>query len=268
MLHSVKALDGFTIAATDGQLGHVKDIYFDDDKWTIRHLEVDTGGWLTGRRVLISPISVSKIDWSRECINVSLTRQQVNDSPGIDTARPVSRQHETALYNYYGYPYYWSGPYIWGYTVFPTLVEQTPFEDPSRQATRLEMEEETSEEDPHLRSKDEVVGYDIKAVDDTVGHVDDFLFDERDWSIVLMVVDTRNWLPGKHVLISPNRIESVSWEEKTVVVGVTRQEIESSPEYDDDHPLEREAADEVYRRQSSPMHHPGTASDARPGKRR
>lgn len=269
MLHSVKALDGFPIAAVDGELGRVKDIYFDDATWTIRFLEVDTGGWLTGRRVLISPISIAAINWSHKAVDVKLTRQQVHDSPGIDSAKPVSRQHETALYNYYGYPYYWSGPYIWGYTVFPVLVEQTPFEDPESQAIRAQLEGDTSEEDPHLRSKDEVIGYDIEATDETVGHVDDFLFDEKDWSIPLMVIDTRNWWPGKHVLISPKRIERVSWEEKTVVVNVTREQIEHSPEYDAHHPPEPEAVEEVYRHSSGPMR-PGGArkSMPRPGSRR
>ncbi|MES2536819.1 MAG: PRC-barrel domain-containing protein [Pseudomonadota bacterium] len=266
MLHSVKALDGFAIAATDGQLGKVKDIYFDDLKWTIRYLEVDTGRWLTGRRVLISPISVASIDWPRATINVRLTRQQVNDSPGIDTAKPVSLQHETALSNYYGYPYYWSGPYLWGYTVFPSLADQALLEELEREAARETMEKDnTPDEDPHLRSKDEVVGYRIEATDDTVGHVEDFLFDEKDWSILLMVVDTREWWPGKHVLISPRRIRQVSWEDKSVVVDVTRKQIESSPEYDGKHPPGREDYEEVYRPYQRPVPPAAATADRKSG---
>lgn len=248
MLHSLKALDGFTISATDGQLGNVKDVYFDDQQWVIRYFEVDTG-WLAGRNVLISPISVRGIDWKRKTINVDLTQQQVNNSPGIDTARPVSRQHEAALSNYYGYPLYWAGPYAWGYTALPTMLEPLPFEDGTgQQALRLEPEIDSSDDDPHLRTKDEIVGYDIQATDDTVGHVDDFLFDDQDWAILLMVVDTRNWWPGKHVMLSPRLVIDMSWEEKAVLVNISRTEIESSPEYDEDYPPERSTVEDVYHR--------------------
>ncbi len=259
MLHSLKALEGFTISATDGQLGSVRDIYFDDQQWVIRYFEVDTG-WLAGRNVLISPISVRGIDWKRKTINVDLTQQQVNNSPGIDTARPVSRQHEAALSSYYGYPLYWTGPFAWGYTALPTMLEPMPFEDGSMQEPlRLEPEVDSSDDDPHLRTKDEIVGYDIQATDDTVGHVDDFLFDDQDWSILLMVVDTRNWWPGKHVLLSPNLIIDMSWEEKSVLLNISRTEIESSPEYDEDYPPERSAVEDVYHRFSAQAQVPPSA---------
>lgn len=251
MLHSLKALEGFTISATDGQLGNVKDIYFDDRQWVIRYFEVDTG-WLAGRNVLISPISVRGIDWKRKTINVDLTQQQVNNSPGIDTARPVSRQHEAALSSYYGYPLYWTGPFAWGYTALPTMLEPLPFDEvATRQEMGLQPEVDSSDDDPHLRTKDEIVGYDIQATDDTVGHVDDFLFDDQDWSVLLMVVDTRNWWPGKHVLLSPKLVIDMSWEEKSVLVNISRAEIESSPEYDEDHPPERSTVEDVYHRFSA-----------------
>jgi uncharacterized protein YrrD len=261
MLHSLKTLDGFTISATDGQLGNVRDIYFDDQQWVIRYFEVDTG-WLAGRNVLISPISVLGIDWKRKTINVDLTQQQVNNSPGIDMARPVSRQHETALSSYYGYPLYWAGPYAWGYTALPTMLEPLPFEEGSGQRQlRLEPEVDSSDDDPHLRTKDEIVGYDIQATDDTVGHVDDFLFDDQDWAILLMVVDTRNWWPGKHVLLSPRLVIDMSWEEKAVLVNISRSEIESSAEYDENYPPERSTVEDVYHRFSSQAPMPVTAQD-------
>jgi uncharacterized protein YrrD len=226
MLKSVKTLDGFVIAATDGQLGRVKDIYFDDQQWTIRYFEVDTGGWLTGRRVLLSPISVTSIDWVHETIHVSLTKHEV--------------------------------PYIWGYTAFPMMAGQPPLEDPVLH-TRDDPQQDG---DPHLRSKDEVVGYDIQATDESVGHVDDILFDDKNWSIPLIVVDTRNWWPGKHVLISPKRIERVSWEEKSVMVNVTREQVESSPEYSaQSFPQEEEYGD-IYWQMGRPMPVPEEKKDA------
>ncbi|MDO8301322.1 PRC-barrel domain-containing protein [Lacisediminimonas sp.] len=238
MLRSLKALDGFKIAATDGELGRVKDIYFDDQNWTVRYFEVDTGGWLSGRIVLLSPASVTGIDWKEKSLRVQLTRRQLEDSPGLDSALPVSRQHELALSHYYGYPHYWNGPFIWGYTAFPMLIDPIPYDPATDQLASQPMDEQPAEGDPHLRTKDEVIGYQIEASDDVVGHVDDFLFDERDWSIRLMVVDTGDWLPGRHVLISPALIRTLSWEEKSVRVRATRSEIESSTEYDSEHPPE------------------------------
>lgn len=252
MLRSLKALDGFTIAATDGELGHVRDIYFDDEKWTIRYFEVDTGGWLSGRNVLLSPASVTGIDWKEKSLRVKLTRRQVEDSPGLDSALPVSRQHELALSRYYGLPRYWAGPYLWGYTAFPMLVDPIPWDPVTGQLAGQPVDEQRAEGDPHLRSKDEVLGYLIQASDDTVGHVEDLLFEERDWRIGLMVVDTRDWLPGRHVLISPARIRSLSWEEKTVRVRATRDEIEHSTEYDSGHPPESEAVEDLYQRTVRP----------------
>src|SRR5438105_5096052 len=107
MLISVKDLAGFHLAATDGSIGEVQDCYFDDVHWTVRYLVVDTGGWLSGRKVLISPMAIRGIDIDGEHVIVDLTREQVERSPDIDTHRPVSRQHEIALLQYYGYPSYW-----------------------------------------------------------------------------------------------------------------------------------------------------------------
>lgn len=236
MLHSIEGLQGFSISALDGELGHVKDLLFDDREWTIRHLIVDTGSWLTGRKVLISPAAIQYTDWDNKTLAVRLSRQQVQDSPDVDSAKPVSRQQETALYDYYGYPYYWNGPYLWGYSTIPAVLEQRTINDMSREAAQEQAKREASRADPHLRSCDEVIGYDIQASDDAIGHVDDFLFNDENWRIELMVVDTRNWWPGKHVMISPQRITRVSWETKMVEVDVTRDQVENSPEFDASHP--------------------------------
>ena len=119
MLRNSAHLKGFTIRATDGELGTVDQFYFDDETWAIRYLVVETGGWLGGRQVLISPISVVHADWEAERLDVALTKKQVENSPNIDTHQPVSRQHEAEYYGYYGYPYYWGGPYLWGPAFYP-----------------------------------------------------------------------------------------------------------------------------------------------------
>lgn len=243
MMHSVRSLQGFGIAATDGDIGTIDDVYFDDDKWTIRHLIVDTGGWLTGRKVLLSPHAVSRVNWSERMVHVNVTRQKVEDSAGIDTDEPVSRQEESALHDHYGFPYYWGGPMLWGYTSLPMLMP-APAVDSETQEIEQRIEQER---DHHLRSSDAVIGYHIHATDGDLGHVEDFLFDEEDWSIRMMLVATRNWWPGKHVLVSPRRIDHVDWNAKTVAVGITREEIENSPEYDPEVPSTPDLRIDAYR---------------------
>jgi hypothetical protein len=221
-------LKGFTIGATDGDIGQVEAFYFDDASFTVRHLVVDTGGWLGGRKVLISPRALRDIDWDGRRINAALTTAQVEKSPNIDTDQPVSRQHEIEYYRYYGYPSYWSGPYLWGGYPFPVM--------PSDQAT-LENErrwEWGTEEsgDRHLRSSAAVIGYYIAATDGELGHVENFLVDDATWSIRYMVVDTSNWWFGKKVLVSSEWITRVVWNESLLHVDMTREQIKNSPEYD------------------------------------
>ena len=249
MLHTVKELHDFTVGATDGEIGEVKDVYFDDERWAIRYMVVETGGWLSGRKVLISPISVRDVTWDDEVINVSLSQQQVRESPSIDTDKPVSRQHEIDYYNYYGYPNYWDGADLWGLGVYPlpwvgaspdVAVSSRPSSDDSvtrQRQQRLDRERESA--DSHLRSSKEVIGYEIMATDGPIGSVENFVFDDKSWAIVYIVVDTRKWLPGKHVLLAPEWIDSVSWSEHEVYVKVTRQAVETSPEYDLSFPLSR-----------------------------
>src|SRR5271154_1097351 len=119
MLTNASFLKGLTIHATDGELGTVDQFYFDDESWAIRYLTVETGGWLGGRSVLISPISVLRTDWPPKQLDVALTKKQVENSPGIDTHQPVSRQHEAEFSAYYGYNAYWGGPFLWGPAYYP-----------------------------------------------------------------------------------------------------------------------------------------------------
>lgn len=231
MLHSAKALRGVKVIAIDGDIGAIDDVYFDDANWAIRYFVADTGGWLSGRKVLLSPASLRHLYWQERAMHVELTRQQVRNSPDIDTAKPVSRQHETAFYDYYAYPYYWAGPYLWGYTDLPGRDAQ-PFEETEWEQEKRRMEQELKNADPHLRSVREVTGYAIEATDRKLGHLNDMLFDDEDWSISMLVIDPRNWWPGKDVLVSPRHIERIDWLNKSVVVDLTRDEIKHSPKYD------------------------------------
>jgi hypothetical protein len=180
---------------------------------------VDTGGWLGGRRVLISPMSVTRMDWDNARLDVALTKAQVEHSPDVDTHKPVSRQHEAAYLGYYGYPYYWGGPYLWGPAAYPAGLATPPTASTEAMAERIRRESK----DSHLRSTEAVTGYNIEAADGEIGHVDGFIVDDEAWAIRYIEVPTRNWWPGKKVLVSPLWIERVSWTNSKVDVGLSRE---------------------------------------------
>src|SRR5688572_30756225 len=202
MLRNVNELRGFAIHATDGVIGEVDDLYFDDENWAVRYLVVDTGGWLSGRKVLISPYAIGLPNWDGRELPVRLTKAQVEGSPDIDTQKPVSRQHEAFYSSYYGYPYYWGSEGLWGLGAYPGIL---PADVP---AATAEGEQEGAKEalplqqpvDAHLRSCNELKGYQLHATDGDIGHVDDMLVEDRTWAIRYLVVNTSKWWGGHRVL--------------------------------------------------------------------
>ncbi|RPI76911.1 MAG: PRC-barrel domain containing protein [Desulfobacteraceae bacterium] len=222
MLNKAKTLKGYRLDGRDGEMGKVREFYFDDRYWTIRYLVVDTGTWLRERQVLISPYALGAVNKEEELIAVDLTKKQIEDSPTLDSDKPVSRQFEERYHGYYGWPLYWSGPHRWGF--FPSIER-----NPKEWKKTIESEKAW---DPHLRSTLGVSGHHIQAVDGEIGHVEDFIVDDGMWAIRYLIVDTRNgWLGGKKVLISPRWIERVSWNELKVFVNLSREAVKQSPEY-------------------------------------
>ena len=232
MLNKVKTLKGYKLESLDGEIGKVKEFYFDDQHWAIRYLVADTGNWLTGRQVLISPYALVAVNKEKQHIGVDLTKKQIEDSPSLGSDKPVSRQFEETYYGYYGWPAYWGGPYLWGSSLYPFIARD-------REKWRESTENEKAW-DPHLRSTHDVSGYNIQAADGEIGHVDDFIIDDETWAIRYLVIDTRNWWPGKKVLISPQWIERVSWSESKVFVNLPRETIKQSPEYTEESLLTRD----------------------------
>jgi hypothetical protein len=203
---------------------------FDDERWTVRHLVVDTGNWLPGRKVLLSPLTIASIDWTGPRVQVSLTREQVRNSPNIDSDRPVSRQQELNFYRYYGYPHYWGGMGLWGTADTPEILARA---DEARDVAEIRARAaDARSDDVHLRDAGAVAGYHLRAVDGDIGHVQDFLIDDRTWEIRYLLIDTSNWLGGRLVLVAPALVASVSWGESKVYVAADRRSIESSPPYD------------------------------------
>lgn len=249
MIRNVNDLKRFTLGATDGDIGEIKEVYFDDESWVIRYLVVDTGNWLPGRRVLISPFAAVRLtEWARRRLDVELTRQQVKDSPDIDTEKPVSRQYEEAYFAYYGYPYYWAGPDIWGASAYPIIPPPLPPESRGHGVSdETDNGQAAARVDSHLRSSNEVTGYHIEAMDGSVGHIENFLFDDESWMIRYIAVDTRNWWLGRHVLIPPGWIDNVSWPDRKAYVHVSRAAVKESPPYDPALPLAPDYEATLYR---------------------
>ena len=250
MLRNVKHLRGCAIHATDGEIGEVDDLYFDDEDWEIRYLVVATGGWLANRRVLIAPAALGHPDWPGKALPVALTRAQVEGSPDIDTRKPVSRQHEAAYLAYYGYPYYWGGAGLWGMGAYGGgLTTEGGFEQEMK--TRRDAETQPPE-DVHLRSCDGMIGHHVHATDGDIGHVRDLLVDDRHWSIRYLIVDTGTWWGGHQVLIAPRWIRQVSWREAKVLVDLTRQAVQDAPAFDSIAGLERQQEEAMHQHYGRP----------------
>lgn len=230
MMWVTSALKGYAIAATDGDIGTVSDLLFDDTTWRVRWLVVDTGNWLPGRLVLLHPSVLGVPDAERRSLPVALTRAKVEASPDIQQDLPVSRQMEQGVFAYYGWDPYWGGG------AFGMDALAAPFAPPGAfavpAAADLPVELTQTEGDPHLRSVSATVGHHIQATDGDIGHASDFLVADGGWVLRYLVIDTRNWWPGKHVLLSPQAVTGIDWLNQKIDVGVTQEKVRSSPEWD------------------------------------
>lgn len=236
MLIKAKTLTGYTMKSLDGEIGTIKEFYFDDKHWTIRYLVADTGIWLPGRQVLIPPHALGAVSKEENQISVKLTRKQIEESPALESDKPISRQFEEAYYGHYAWPMYWDGPFVWGN--YPYIVRDYEMQKVSTPLKKAG--------DAHLRSTRNVCGYHIQATDGEIGHLDDFIIDDETWTIRYLIIDTRNWLPGKKVLVSPLWIDRVSWHDSKVFIGLSRETIQHSPEYTDWSMLTREFEIDLY----------------------
>lgn len=271
MLHNAKTLSGYTLKSRDGEIGKVREFYFDDRHWTIRYLVADTGVWLTDRQVLISPYALISVNKEDQHIGISLTRKQIENSPPVGSDKPVSRQFEAAYYGYYGWPMYWGGPYMWGASGYPYVMSEAEPGRPSAQgvnpyAQRLgaspsalsdpdaspDLARDDNASNPHLRSTHDVSGHHIQAADGEIGHVEDFVIDDETWAIRYLVVDTVNWWPGKRVLVAARWIERVSWEASKVFVNLSREAIKQAPEFTEEALLTRDYESRLHDHYSRP----------------
>jgi len=251
MLRNVSDLRSYAVRATDGVIGKIDDLFFDDEHWAIRYFVVDTGGWLSGRKVLMSPLAVGHPDWMGQLLPVAITRAQVKDSPDVDTEKPVSRQHEIAHADYYGEQYYWAGAGMWGPGAFPgNPVTERAIEEEARIRRRAIAR---ASDDSHLRSCKAMTGHPVHAIDGDIGHLEDFLVDEHTWAIRYLIVATSNyWWGGRHVLVAPQWIEDARGVEAALCVDLTRQAVKDAPRYDSAAQLDRQQEQGMYEHYGRP----------------
>ncbi len=239
MLQSVNDLKGYTIVATDGEIGSIEEFYFDDEKLTVRYLVANTGNWLTGKQNLLAPFAVTHLDHDTRKIRVALTKEQVKNSPGIDKHQPVSRQMERIVSDYYGDAYYWEfRPDLTPAQLIEANAAASMVK--SAKGTGATAAVAAAAPDVYLRSMQEVAMYNIAAIDGAIGKVEDFIIETDDWTIRYLGVDTTRWLPGKQVLISTLWLGQINWSKGTVNINLTRGQIKDSPDYDKVKQISRE----------------------------
>jgi hypothetical protein len=223
MLQDIKGLYGSKLVALDGPIGHVKDFYFDDKLWVVRYLVADTGSWLTGRLVLISPHAFAKFNPLENTLRLKLNKKQIQDSPSIDTHEPVSQQFEDEYYRSYGWPAYWQGGQMWGMSGYPLVAVEQPRDIAARKALEPRA-------DRHLQSAKDIVGFQVVAVDGAIGHLSGLMVDDRSWAVRELVVEAGHWYSGKEILIPSGRVERISCEESKVFVSFTKADIQETEE--------------------------------------
>ncbi len=264
MIYTLREFEGYAIAASDGPIGSVKDIYFDDDAWIVRYFVVETGSWLNGRRVLLSASNLTAVPTPR-WLTIGASREQVRQCPSVETELPVSRQRERELFTYYGWTPYW-GISPLGDSVAPSalVLPPTAVDAPSTSSAagaRVQTADRapTEDGDPHLRSVREVRGYSITASDGSIGKLEDLLVDSDTWHVRALAVDTRKWLPGgRTVLIPPPTVAAVRWTETDLVVDLTREEIKNGPVFDPDQAITADSTDRLLSHYSRQVPKPDT----------
>lgn len=224
MLWAYETFREHTLHGTDGAIGAVHDLLFDDQSWAVRYLVVDTSEWLFGRKVLIAVSALGEPDPRQKEFAVPLTRERIRNNPEIDTDQPVSRQMEDDLHGYYGWMPYWG-------TAVPADPDPRSEEGPPNRMAETDA--------PHLRSVHEVEGYHVGAADGAIGHVEHVLIDPEDWRIRYFVVETGDWLLAQMVLVAPEWVRGIDWDERTIDFDLTREQVRESPPYNPNRSVER-----------------------------
>lgn len=251
MLRSIKALVGYVLSASDGEIGRCDDFLFDDRNWTVRYMVAKTAKWLPGRKVVVSPGFLGEPDWAGGRLPVRLTRRQLEDSPPLAEHALVSAAYERAYWGYYSRPPHGTpppdgvGPGGFGALPWAAWANNSAMPPPLPEAAVTSEEVERIREE-HLRSVVEVIGYGIAATDRDLGEVDDFVVDDLTWVLRYLVVDTGRWLPGRKILIAPPLLGAIDWPGQRLSVGLDAERIRNAPEFDPAVPIDRRYEAAIY----------------------
>jgi hypothetical protein len=246
MLFVISSLVGAAVDASDGRFGSVKDFLFDDARWRVRWLVVDTGIWLPGRKVLIHPSVIAPLNFAPPArswqmmmmrmgpdlaLSVRVTKQQIEASPDVRADEPVSKQMESRVYDYYGWDSHWGASYF-GTNTITTPLSPPPLVAASAAAEATDAQTHPGDGDPHLRSVVAVDRYRIHATDGDIGHVEKFLADDGYWDIRSLVIATSKWWPGRQVRLAPDAVQAIDWQERHIRLKISRDQVKSSPPWD------------------------------------
>jgi uncharacterized protein YrrD len=231
MMYRASEVLGLKVEATDGRIGKVDDIFFDEAVWKVRHFVVDAGGWIQEREVLIAPQAMTGISITESSIHTELSREKVENSPPLQTDLPVSRQYERFLYEYYGWRPYWVYPD--GFSLAEVYPPDTGEEKPEGRTREQGAGLEGADVVP-MRSWRDVSGHRVHAADGFFGHVDDLLLSPTDWSVVGVVVNTAHWWQHHDIVIDVSKVKDVSWENECFEVAMTSQELRDATPFKDE----------------------------------
>ena len=176
-----------------------------------------------GRQVLLTPHAIGKFDEVRKVLHINLRKKQIEESPSIESHKPVSRQFEIEYYGYYGWPPYWDGAGLSGLGTYPVVM-------PLMDGQPMAHQKHKHREDKHLRSTEAINGYQIQASDAEIGHVTDFIIDDKSWTIRDLIIETGHWYSGKEILIPTSKVKEINYEESKVFVRLTKADIEETAE--------------------------------------
>ncbi|WP_162632618.1 PRC-barrel domain-containing protein [Paraliobacillus zengyii] len=235
----------FNIRATDDVLGKIKDIYFDDKFWTVRYLVADTGKWLPSEKVLLSPLSVNKVDSENATVDVLASKEKVRNAPNKKADEPISKQDEIDLTGYYGWPNYWSQIGPWGGFSTPAALAVA-----DKQREIQEKAKADQKESHQLRSvneiKGELTGYKVEGIGGKIGHVSDVIIDEENWKITYLVIETSKFLAANFILIATDWISDIHWYDKKIYVEVDNEKVKNVTDFDIHAPLTKEYEEKLY----------------------
>lgn len=218
MLFFTSDLKEYNIDATDGEMGKIKDLYFDDKNWAIRYAIVDTRKWLPGRKVLLSPETFVNFNEADKKLEVEYDKEHVRNSPPIPEDRPVTRDAETSLIGYYGWSRHWLTDARWGADNGP-ITSAFDQGDSMGQQVREDIPPETARPDYDLRSEEETLVFKVHADDGKIGTVVDFVYDDQSRNIQYIVVQSsENYVDTEFYIYRPEEIESVDWFEQDIYV--------------------------------------------------